>query len=174
MTDFPATDQILPPTISSNSMYSLGGVAMATSLGSSNSSWPANNNAYFIPFSLPAPFVVRAGFWHNGATTSGNVDFGVYDLGRSLIVSSGSTAQGTVSVPQIVTLTETILAPGAYYFALSCDNTTSVFARNTYTDEQLFGILKVASLHPLTTLPTLIGANNDYQPFVGIASITTF
>jgi hypothetical protein len=111
-------------------------------------------------------------WWRNGTAVAGNVDCGVFALDGTLIVSCGSTAQSGTSNFQIVTVTETLLAPGAYYLALAASSTSAQFQRNTYTlAEELGGILQAASQLPLATLPTFANASG-YQPIFGIASIT--
>ena len=58
------------------------------------------------------------------------MDAGVYDEAGSLVVSTGTTTQTTVSVLQAVDVTNTPIGPGIYYVALALDNTTGQIQGN--------------------------------------------
>jgi hypothetical protein len=175
MSDFPNV-QTIGPVISTESIYSWGGVMVSHTLTSpASAGWSSGNRAIYIPFALPSPFVVRSIWCHNGATAAGNIDLGVLGLDGSLIFSIGTTAQAGTNTFQIVTVTERVLAPGAYYFACVASTSSSTFFRHTYgTAARLVGgILQAASQLPLTTLPTF-ATTGDNVPVMGIASITSF
>lgn len=81
-----------------------------------------------------------------GATSNGNVIAGIYRVatedtadGGALVVQSASAAQGTVSVPQVVTFTATYLAPGRYYTALHFSSGTATFLRTPSASIQAVG-----------------------------------
>ena len=87
-----------------------------------------------MPLSVPSTCVVRRLWWTNGSTVnaSNNLDIGIYASTQNrepgvLVVSAGSTAQGTASQVQFVDVTDTTLAPGLYWIAL----TASVTAAST-------------------------------------------
>lgn len=60
-----------------------------------------------------------------GATSSGNIDVGIYTEGGVKLVSSGSTAVGTISTLQSFDVTDTTLEPGLYWLACAVDNGTA-------------------------------------------------
>lgn len=120
--------------------------------------WVANQ-AVYMPMSLPWPYPVRRVFWINGSTnTTTNIDFGIYTPSGKLIYSTGSTAMGTVSVPQFVTPTTPFILPaGSYYFAWTCDNTASRAFGNVVTTAAIgamSGLLSQASAFPLPASAT--------------------
>jgi len=178
MTDFPGSSFIAPPTISVQSPWACGANTLGlptNALG--GAAWPTNNLGIFVPFNLPCPFVVRAAFCHNSTTASGNLDIGVFSQDGALLVSKGSTAMSGTSTLQILTLTETLLQPGAYYMAMSSSTTVAIFNRWAYSatsGQRHLGILQASSQLPLATNPTLATPSNDYVPHFGIASVTTF
>lgn len=88
--------------------------------------WVANLINY-TPVTLKYAYPVNRVFWINGSTiTSTNVDMGIYTADGVRIYNTGSTAMSGASSVQYVTPSTTfVLAPGDYYFAWSCNNTTS-------------------------------------------------
>jgi hypothetical protein len=120
--------------------------AMVASVASPYALWPSisspssaafesANRAVYAPIRVPGPCVVRRLWWANGATVSAsyNVDCGIYadSDGKpgAKLVSSGSTAQGTASQVQFVDVTDTTLAPGIYWLALTCSSLSATFFR---------------------------------------------
>lgn len=129
MPDFPAAISPTPLHIATISKYSVGleyRVATTTSGGPAATTWIANLVAY-MPLSLPFAYPLARFFWLNGSVnTTTNVDCGIYSLGGQKLASTGTTVMGTVSVIQYAVPTATmILAPGMYYLAWTCDNTTT-------------------------------------------------
>jgi hypothetical protein len=92
----------------------------------SSGTFPDQNRAHYYPIIVPVACVVRRLWWANGAVSEGNIDVGVYrDAGHkpgARLVSTGSTAQGTVSQLQFVNVTDATLAPGTYWLAINADN----------------------------------------------------
>lgn len=79
-------------------------------------------------------------------TSNGNVIAGIYKVvtedtseAATLVVQSSSVAQGTVSVPQTVSLTATYLAPGRYYVALHFSSSTATYLRTPSGSTQVNG-----------------------------------
>lgn len=140
---------------------------------------PAANTAIFIPFFVPEPFLVTKGFWGNGNPVAGNLDLGIYDAAGNRLVSSGSTLQATVSVLQIVDLTDTVLARGYYYMALASDTsgaTQKVQAAlvGSTPAYQAFGLLQQASAFPLPNPATFAKyASGAFMPMFGIQGYRT-
>lgn len=176
--DFRQLQRLTPLTILSCSDDSGAGVLANTggSAGVTSTTWPALNRAQFVPFLVLAPFTVRQVFWVNGATVNGNVDLGVYrENGGSPLVSAGSTVQSGVSVIQSVDVTDTLLAPGAYYMALTSSSGTATFlARSANIDtitRRALGMLAQSSFGPpLGAWTPGVGLAPEILPTFGISS----
>lgn len=103
-----------------------------TTAGASTTWWNGNYAAYY-PLLVPTVCVAKRLWWTNGATVSAsyNVDVGIYaDAGfapAAKLVSTGSTAQGTASEVQFVDITDTVLAPGRYWLAMTASSTSATF-----------------------------------------------
>src|SRR5512139_3522493 len=120
------------------------------------------NRAVYVPVLVPVTCVAKRLWWANGSTVSAsyNVDVGVY-LDASFkpgtkLVSTGSTAQGTASEVQFVDVTDTTLAPGRYWLALSCSSTSATFFRHQIgvAYEALFRFEEASALPlPATATP---------------------
>lgn len=95
-------------------------------------------------FEILAPTTVDAIQYTVGATSSGNVRAGIYQIatanknnnsniftGSTLVADSGSVAQGAASNIQTLTFTPVTLQPGKYFMALMLDNATGTFMRHT-------------------------------------------
>lgn len=101
---------------------------MVTNTGApiASRTWIAKMVAY-CPMMVIRPYPVSRVFWANGGTTtSTNVDAGIYTADGTRLYNTGSTAMSGAGAIQYATpATPFILAPGLYYFAWTCDNTTS-------------------------------------------------
>jgi len=102
-------------------------LSMFTTNNAGGIAWPANNRALYFPIHLPAPFLVARGYLINDGNATGNVDIGVYTIGGTRLVSSGSTARGSTNATQYIDLTDTWLSPGDYYWALVGSSTSGVY-----------------------------------------------
>lgn len=87
--------------------------------------WFSANDPCAYPFRLSEPGTVKKLGWVNGTAAGGNVDIGVYSTAWVRLVSTGSTAGSGNSLWQWVDVTDTALAAGKYYLAMSRDNTTA-------------------------------------------------
>ena len=178
MSDFPSTNQIICPLLSSEGVWSLGGKMIGHTINASTPSavWVSANRGYDIPFDLICPFNLRSMFCFYGGTVAGNLDFGVYALDGTLIVSTGAVAQSGTSALQIASITQTLLSPGSYYMAMSASSNSATVSKHSYGAAGLSvaGVLMAASQHPLTTLPTFANTTGQNPPVMGIASITSF
>jgi hypothetical protein len=140
--------------------------------------WVANL-CCFIPIVLPWAYPVRRAWWGTGSTlTSSNGDFGIYGWDGTKIYSTGSAA--LVSGPQYVTPSPTFWLPeGRYYFAWTCDNTTSRARGYTTTTTAILrqlGVLQQASVAPGSLPATMASAGAATQalfPECGITRTTT-
>jgi hypothetical protein len=65
--------------------------------------------------------------YFSGSTSTGNIDIGIYNETGTRLVSSGSTAKASNGYPT-VGVTDTVIGPGLFYFALNNDTTTDTFS----------------------------------------------
>lgn len=151
-----------------------------TTTGSQASAvWPTAKLVFYYPFRVPHPGMVVEGlWWNNGATASGNIDAGIYSAGpggpQQKLCSTGSTAQGTISVRQDVDITDYLLGGGNFYFALTVDNTTATLSRAQIAaaiwPNNLLGILEETTGSfglPAVATPVTAAALN-FMVFCGI------
>lgn len=92
-----------------------------------NAVWPAANRAIYVPVKVEMPMTVYTMGVIVGAQ-SGNLDVGVYDEKGNRLVSSGSTAVGSVGF-QSINIADTALNVGVYFLAMCVSNTTASFTR---------------------------------------------
>lgn len=171
MSNFPKAIDMTNVTINTASYNSLG--FHRAILGSSGlAAWPLANLALFVPFTIAVPTTIVKIMWVNGATVSGNVDVGLYDSQGNRLVSSGTTAQTTVSVVQPVDTTDVTLQPGVYYMAMAMDNTTGTTRKFTTGSTALcraVGVYQQVSAFPLPSSATFATAStSDFIPVFGI------
>lgn len=176
--DFPS-DHFHKPVICSMSAEAVGinfGNETAAITGAGGfTAWPVANMAFFVPFVIMAPYLVRTLWWHNGASVTGNVDCGVYTAGGTLLLSAGSTAQSGISQPQKVALgTPFLLGPGSYYMALAASSASALIARAAppALSGQMMGLAQQASALPLPATATPASISNTCLPIFGIARAT--
>lgn len=128
MSDWPDASPLVPPLfITTAGNYSPSASRVNSGSNAAVRTWVAKLVAY-CPMALPFPYQVNRVWWVNGSTnTTTNVDFGIYSaVDGTRIYNTGSTVMGTVSTVQYVTpATPFVLSAGAYYFAWTCDGTTS-------------------------------------------------
>lgn len=164
--DFPGPP--LPPLFLSTST-GRSGLDLRHAILPSSFAWPTANKTFYAPFNVPWYYPVKRVWWQNGATVSGNVALALYTFGGARIYTTGSTAQAGTSVPQYVTPTAFLLAPGVYYLALGMDNTTGTMLENSTSATALrgFGVLEETTFPPPATMtPVTIAIN--YLPYCGI------
>ena len=129
MADFSLPQSVVTPLHINTAMNTFGGQtgrALTGTTAPSATTWVAKLVQY-MPVSLPYPYYLQRFFWLNGSTVaSTNVDMGIYTVGGQKLASTGSTGMSGASAIQYAAPTATmILAPGQYYLAWSCDNTTN-------------------------------------------------
>lgn len=130
MSDWPALYYPAPTVITPFSPCAQGmaaqahGVNTATLGHTASTSWTSNNKAYFYPFHLNTHETAYQLLFFVGGTSSGNIDVGIYDSQKNLLVSAGSTAMSaTVNTWQELNITDTPLPPGDYLLAGNCSTT---------------------------------------------------
>jgi len=114
----------------------LGAFPFSAALATGVAVYPTANKVFYIPIRVLVPTLVTQLYLQNGAPF-GNIDLGVYTKDGTRKVSTGSTAGSGTNVPQIVNVTDTLLAADAYYFAVTVDNTTATIRRATFAAELL-------------------------------------
>jgi len=135
--------------------------------------YPAANDALFVPFYLPKPIVIVTLFAHNGATVSGNIDMGIYDVAGVRLVSIGSTAQAGANGVQFFNITDTHVGPGHFYLAVAMNNTTGTLFRGTAGSTiriQPMGMAKQATAFALPATATFATVTADYVPLMGLST----
>ncbi len=167
-------------TITTSSYESIGTwINTFNNIPPASAVWPAANEAIYIPFSVPVPFLAARMFIYNGGTVNGNVDLGIYDVDGNTIITKGATAQAGTSALQFLDITDTTLNPGVYYMGVSMDlsgagtATAISWAPNNLTIARASGILSQSTASPLpTSTATFAAAQHAYIPVVGVSSRT--
>lgn len=165
----------LPITVSSYSLLSAMAAMRARQsfISGGALTWVADL-AMFIPVTLPWHYPVERVFWANGGTITSNVDFGIYAEDGTRIYSTGEVAQAGATDLQFVTPADPfLLPPGAYYFALACDGTTSRLNGSTSVNTnwmRLAGVLQQAAASPLPA--NMNGAGGPASTLWPICGIT--
>lgn len=140
------------------------------------------NKAYFYPFRITSWVTVYQVLFWVGATSSGNIDVGVYDAQANRIVSAGSTAMSaTVNTVQEINVTDTVLSPGKYFLAWAVDNTTGTVFRTALADELSLPSYAVyeqtgltAAALPATATPVISTSTGPRIAAVGLQLVSVF
>lgn len=142
----------------------LGGGATPAS-----ATFPAANDAIFVPVTIEQTVLIKRLFSLNGATASGNIDVGIYSDSGGRIVSAGSTAQAGTSIPQFFDITDIVITPGRYYLAVAMNNTTGTLFRAStgIAKLQAMGLAKQATAFALPTSATFATVTAAYLPMIG-------
>lgn len=170
-----------PPSVVLNpaSYEAIGSVLRNIAFATPGSAvYPTANMSIGYPFSVSEPVVYVKMYWLNGAAASGNLDVGIYDDLGNLLVSSGSTAQGTINVKQELNTTDFSPIPGTrYYCFIACDNGTGALFRWAPAQAAQMasvGCVQVAANFPLVTGVTFVKAATAYLPIFGASQLATF
>ena len=168
-----AGGEMFPVMLTPWSRESLGVQIAALAMAAPTSAiWPAANQAVYVPFVVDKTATIVKGFWYNGAAVSGNVDLAVYNESYARQVSIGSTAQSGTNTIQEVNIADTSLAPGRYYLALACDNTTAEFFRVAFSSVHLAKTLafsEQASAFALPSTATPVVPTYALLPMFGVS-----
>lgn len=160
---------ISKPCIATHSVEALGwfNCGLATP---GNGTWPAANDAIFIPFTIERPITVKRMYSMNGNVAGNNLDLGIYTLDGARLIAGGSTAQSGTSTIQFLDITDHFLSPGSYYMAVAMSNTTGTFRRwaTSIIQLQMMGVMKATSALPLPASVTLTTLTAAYVPEIGM------
>ena len=168
----------MPPcvTIHAWSIESIGINATSTLFSTTSGAWPTANLAIFIPFRATSNFVATKMFAASGSGVNGTgkIDVGIYTADGTLIVSSGSVIQTNAVSLQEFDITDTAIAPGLYYLAVSLDNTANTLYRisGTVPGTRSLGLLQQASAHPLPASATYATMASTIYPLIGLTTRT--
>lgn len=164
-------------SLSSNSGEALSSLLATPYSGLNNTGTTATNVAKFFPFTLSQTIIIKRLFTVNGLTVSGNFDVGIYSNDGTKIVSSGSIAQVGTSTLQSVTISDTTLGPGMYYFAVAQDNATGVFYNMAATlgiEVLLTGTATQSTAFPLPSSVTFSSNSGASRILlVGLSTVST-
>lgn len=172
MADFPSYAMPAPPVLTYANLdsYGAGDVLLGQTLGAAASAtWPVNNKGYYYPFRLTAWATAYQLLFWVGATSSGNLDVGIYDSQKDKIVSAGSTAMSaTVNTVQEINIADTVLPPGDYFIGVSCSTTGGTcFRASAQSDEGVLPIMAVyeeTSALPLPATATPVICTDTVPP----------
>lgn len=98
---------------------------------------PGANVVNYVPFRLNQHATVRKMSLLVGGANTGNVQVGLYTAVGSRIVSSGTVALGTINTLQECDITDTLLAPGTYFMAVTLENAAGTWFGLSQTDENI-------------------------------------
>jgi hypothetical protein len=144
-----------------------GGLPMCGAM-STTATWPTANLAIYVPFRIIYPYSPVNIIHHNGSTTAGNRDLGVYDIEGNRLVSTGSITTTSSNSIQNSTISVTLL-PGLYYYAMSCASATNVtYGWTTANAAQAaaYGCYQQASALPLPATATFAAMASSFIPLV--------
>ena len=145
--------------------------------GATSTAWPANNDAYLVPFLIDDPVTFTGAFFMAGTSPgTTNYDLGIYRDDFTLVRSLGATAAvnttdailpaagGTFS-------TAVTLVRGRYYMAMSAAS-TALTVRAAVNGNQFFralGMFKMATAHPLPApfVPASM-STTAFMPAIGL------
>ncbi len=147
------------------------------SSGPSSQPWPAANRALFLPFEVVDALIATQMGVYNGGTIAGNVDLGIYASDGTRLVSTGSQTRSGASAIQVYDITDTLLATGVYYLALSANNNTDGFFR-WGTMSTLWmranGIQEMDSAFALPSTATFANPSAAFIPWIGLTTRAVF
>lgn len=138
----------------------------------------AGNRALAFPFQVWQPITVVKLWIHVGNNDQTNtVDIGIYtsEATPRRLVSIGSTAMAADNTVQEFNITDTTLAPGRYYLAMSCSASSATLAgvfQTTLSNVlgKSLGPFQMASAHPLpSTLTPAAWSSGFSMPFMGMS-----
>ena len=186
MGDWPTRSLPPRPIITPGMPESMGtgitvGAAALAFGGWSSGVWLTANTALYYPFRLNTHETAYQLLFWVGATSSGNIDVGIYDSEKNLIVSAGSTAMSaTVNTWQELNITDTALPPGDYLLGGNCSSGTGTVFRVNTNDEITLGQYPVyeqavgATALPDPCVPVLATSSTISLVGIGIQFVPTF
>lgn len=156
---------------SSGEVISIAAALSGTSVTApSNVAWTAANRAIYVPVRIPYRVTIFQIVIGAGGAASGNFDVGIYTKDGTRVVSSGSTAKGSL-VARVVDIADTDVGPGLYYLAMAADGTDAysqyVFLGASPINLQkarMSGALMEESAFPLPATATMVALTAETLP----------
>ena len=156
--------------------------AMSPGTSGASVAWPANNDAYVIPFQVATSVTFTRMFFMAGTSPgTANFDLGIYRDDFTLVASLGATAavnttSGIQPLGGGAFTTAPTLTRGRYYLAMSAAATTITVraGANANQVQRAIGMFKMASAHPLPNpfVPASMGATT-LVPLLGAMTISS-
>jgi hypothetical protein len=175
LSDWPTT--VLDPLVTIHSLSLESLASGANSIGFvpsvfASGTWPQANTAIFIPFALTKAITIVKMFSMNGATASGSIDLGIYDVAGTRLISSGSTAQAGTNTLQEFDITDTQIGPGLFYMAVAKNDTAGTLYRVAPVAQLPagIGVLQQASAFALPATATFAAMAQAYFPWIGMTT----
>lgn len=142
-----------------------------------NAAWPAANRGIAVPLFLPAPAIVNRFMYVIGTTGAVNVDIGIYRRDLTKIITTGSTAVAGSNACTFINVTDTLLAPGHYWMAMSCDSTTTTtfnrIAPGQLGSLELSGCKRLSTSFPLPDPIAPVAITDLFMPLFGFTQSAT-
>jgi len=149
----------------------------AISASPASVAWPANNDAYAIPFLVPAAVTFTGAFMFTGTLPgTTNYDIGIYREDFTRVASLGATAavnnSGSLQPASGGTFSTAVTVPrGRYFMAMSAASTTFTVSATVNANHisRAFGLFKMATAHPLPDpfVPASMGTT-AFMPTIGL------
>lgn len=164
---------MLMPMIGITSLNGAGNIRNISAGQAASGVWSLANRAIFVPFFFPATITVKRMWVVTGAT--GGTDsrsIGLYREDGTQIVVSANTVAGTANQVQFIDITDTTLAPGSYYVAMSQNGVTATMFRPPHTVEQerVFAV-QMAAAYPLPATATFTAITSSTSiPLMGVCT----
>lgn len=98
---------------------------IAAEPASASGAWVSANDPLALPFVLRKGGTVTQLGWLNGSAAGGGVDLGIYNTSWVRMISTGAQTGSGNTAWQWIDVTDTPLAAGRYYLAMSRDNITA-------------------------------------------------
>lgn len=136
------------------------------------------NIGIYVPIEVKAAFSAKKMFCMNGGTAAGNVDIGLYTEAFAKVVSMGPTLQSGTTAIQEFDISDTPVAIGRYYLAISLSNATGTLYTTDIGTTTGISVMKgygLGTQGSVGTLPSTITPSvpsTQFVPFFGMSSRT--
>ena len=120
---------------------------------------PAANAGFFLPFHVPRDTAATKIRFHVQRSGASAYDLGIYTAAGARLVSLGATAVPAIG-RAVADISDTPLAAGRYYLALSVNNTVSSFFMTRGSTDHV--AMRIAAVHPLPARITPLPLNFSF------------
>jgi hypothetical protein len=140
-----------------------------------SATWLNSTCAVFVPFRISRSIQLSQGFVFNGATATGAWCVGVYDSNGTLICSTGSTTQTTISVVSsaviyTATVSSPTIGPGLFYLGMSANSSTATYWSAALNVQfcKVIGLATMQAAFPLPATATFATISSGIIPYCGV------